>query len=425
MDGDSATVLEIVTLIVFLAISALASAAETSLTSLGRARLRHLRAQGVKRADSVDRLLSDPNYMLSAILVVNSVAIVGAASIATLLVARWLGFDRALPVVLIGLSLVVLVFTEAIPKALAAGAVERGALVVARPVEALTAILMPFLKLLSAFTNAVLRLFGRPPVGTALLKTEEELRTLLAVGEDIEDDEREMIHAVLDLEDTTVHQIMVPRLDVTAAPADATGAELAQLIVRTGYSRIPIYEGSIDSIVGMVYAKDLLRYFASGEPVPDARAIARPGYFVPETKRVDDLLREMQQQRFQICVVVDEFGGTAGIVTVEDLVEEIVGEIRDEYDVEEAPLVQISESEVVADARVSIDEINDLLDAEIDDAEVDTVGGFLLNRLNKIPSVGDQVRVDGLVISVLSTNGRRIKKVQIARVATRNQASSA
>ncbi len=416
MDGDSTYPLEIAFLVVFLLLAALASAAETSLTSLSRARLRHLREEGVKRAESVNRLLSDPNYMLSAILVVNSVAIVGAASIATLLAARWFGPERALPAVLVGLSLFVLVFTEAIPKAFAASLAERGALVAARPVEALTTVLMPFLRLLGALTNGALRLLGRNPTGQTILRTEEELRMLISVGEDIEDDEREMIHAVLDLEDTTVHQVMVPRLDVVAVPADAAGEEIAQAVVKTGFSRLPVFDGSIDTVVGMVYAKDLLRYFATGQAVPCARDIARPAHFVPETKRVDDLLREMQQQRFQICVVVDEFGGTSGIVTVEDLIEEIVGEIHDEYDVEDAAVVKISDDEIVADARVSIDEINDLLDAAIDDAEVDTVGGFLLNRLGKIPSVGDQVREDGLVISVLSTSGRRIKKVQIARV---------
>jgi CBS domain containing-hemolysin-like protein len=226
-----------------------------------------------------------------------------------------------------------------------------------------------------------------------------------------------MIEGVIGLEETTAREIMAPRIDIAAVEDDATIDDALKVIVERGFSRIPVYHETIDNVVGVVYAKDLLRCLAEGRR-PTLSEIARPPYFIPESKRVDELLRDLRQSKVHIAIVVDEYGGTAGLVTIEDLLEEIVGEIQDEYDREEAPIERVSESEVILDARVSIGVLSDLFGFEPDaeDQDYDTIGGFVYHHLGKVPAASDEVRVDGLTLRVLSVLGRRIKKVRATKV---------
>jgi putative hemolysin len=188
-------------------------------------------------------------------------------------------------------------------------------------------------------------------------------------------------------------------------------------IIETGHSRIPVFDQTIDNITGVLYAKDLLKHLRDGTPSAAAAPLAREASYVPETKKVDELLHEMQQRRVHLAIVVDEYGGTAGLITIEDLIEEIVGEIQDEYDVaEEAMIQEISETEALFDARVSIRDVNDTLDLDLGDEDFDTLGGLLYHELGKVPAVGDEVRVDGAVVTVLSTTGRRVRKVRVTKV---------
>ncbi|TAK63860.1 MAG: HlyC/CorC family transporter, partial [Dehalococcoidia bacterium] len=249
----------------------------------------------------------------------------------------------------------------------------------------------------------------------------EELLRLADIdtdGEPIEEDERQMIRGIIEMDETTAREIMAPRIDIVALDAHETIDDALKLIVDKGFSRIPLYDGTVDNIVGIIYAKDLLRCLTENRR-PALTEIARPPYFIPETKRVDDLLAELRQSKVHIAIVVDEYGGTAGLVTIEDLLEEIVGEIQDEYDREEAPIERVSATEAIIDARVSIDALSELFDYEPDedDQDYDTVGGFVYHHLGKVPVAGDEVRVDGLTLRVLSVLGRRIKKVRATRVA--------
>jgi CBS domain containing-hemolysin-like protein len=213
-----------------------------------------------------------------------------------------------------------------------------------------------------------------------------------------------------------VREVMVPRLDVTALPASATVEEALEVISSKGYSRVPVYGSSIDEIVGVLYAKDLLRVCRPEELSRQVRTLTlRPVYVVPESKKTDELLRELRQSHVHFAVVVDEYGGTAGIVTIEDLLEEIVGEIQDEYDREEAKIVEVSQDEAIFDATVSIDDVNDALDLELQGEDVDTIGGLLSERLGKVPALGDRVEFDGVHLAVESTHGRRIRKVRVRR----------
>jgi CBS domain containing-hemolysin-like protein len=201
-----------------------------------------------------------------------------------------------------------------------------------------------------------------------------------------------------------------------AAAATSTVRDVVDRIVESGHSRVPLFDGTIDNIIGVVYAKDLLRFLRDGSQTAPVRPLAREASYVPETKKVDDLLHEMQQTRVHVAIVVDEYGGTAGLITIEDLIEEIVGEIRDEYDVEEAMIEEVSDHEALFDARVSIRDVNDTLDLDIEDEDFDTLGGLLYHELGKVPNVGDEVRIDGAVVTVLSTTGRRVRKVRVTKV---------
>jgi CBS domain containing-hemolysin-like protein len=247
--------------------------------------------------------------------------------------------------------------------------------------------------------------------------TEEELKLLLYVGEQegiVEQEEREMIHGILEMTDKTVREVMVPRVDVVAVEATDSIADVIKVIIEYGFSRIPIYEDNVDNIVGIVYAKDLLRHGVIGDDQRPLKAIAREPYYTPEAKHVGELLREMKVRKVHIAVVVDEHGGTAGIVTFEDLIEEIVGPIRDEYDMREVEELQIvSDHEVVVSARFPVDDLKEALDLEVPDVEADTVGGLVYEQLGEIPKVGATIQMGNATLTVESIRRQGIQTVRI------------
>jgi CBS domain containing-hemolysin-like protein len=230
----------------------------------------------------------------------------------------------------------------------------------------------------------------------------------------LEAGEQKMIHGIVELGERTVREVMVPRIDMIAVSRDARVSDVLERIHASGHSRIPVYGDGIDDIVGILYAKDLLHRMGAVTLDAPIEPLIRPAHFVPETKRVDDLLHEMQDMKVHIAIVVDEYGGTAGLITIEDLLDEIVGEIRDEYDIlEETWIEPINEREAIFNARVSIHDVNQTLPLDLDDAEYDTLGGLVYASLGKVPAQGDEVRVDNAVVTVLSTAGRRIRKVRV------------
>ena len=231
----------------------------------------------------------------------------------------------------------------------------------------------------------------------------------------LEEDERQMIRSIIKLDQTVAREIMVPRIDVVALDANSSLLEVVRTIIEHGFSRIPIYEETIDNIVGVLYAKDLLRLWGKDDASVDLRQIVRKAHFIPETKRVDELLQEFRGKRVHMAIVVDEYGGVAGLVSLEDLMEEIVGEIEDEFDAGTPQIERLSPTEVIIDARVSIDQLNETLSLDIRGKDFDTIGGFILDRLGKIPVPGNEIQADGFKVSVLSTTGRRIRKVKISK----------
>ena len=239
-------------------------------------------------------------------------------------------------------------------------------------------------------------------------------------AQSLEEDETQMVRSILELDKTLAREIMVPRIDIVALDATSSVTELVRTVIDAGVSRIPIYENTIDNVIGVVYAKDVLRYWGQAGDGLSLKQIARSPHFIPETKRVDELLQEFRKKRVHMAIVVDEYGGVAGLVSLEDLMEEIVGEIEDEFDIGAPQIETVSPSEVIMDAAVSIDDLNEALSLDIQGEDFDTVGGFIFDRLGKIPIPGDEIREDGFLVSVLTTTGRRIRKVKITKASDPN-----
>ena len=414
---DATAWLQLTILVVSLILCATASAAETALTSISRIKLRNLVEEGDVRAAEIENLLDNPNVFLSTILVINSVAVIVASSMATVLALRFSEtLGELISTVLI--SLVVLIFCEITPKTAAVQNPIRWARVLVRPVRNAAWVLRPIVWSLSAVTNFFVRLIGGQIKHRGPFVTEEELRLLVSVGEEegvLEEEETEMIHSIFEFADTTVREVMVPRIDMVTLEADATVDEAVDLALQAGFSRIPVYKESIDEITGVLYTKDMLKQLREDHNTLPVRDLVRPAYFVPETKKLDDLLREIQQKRVHMVIVVDEYGSVAGLVTIEDLVEEIVGDIQDEYDREEKLYEKVSENEYIFDAKINIDEFNELMDTKLDNTGYETLGGFLYAQLDKIPVVGDTIKFNNLTFTVLTTRGRRITQVRVVR----------
>jgi CBS domain containing-hemolysin-like protein len=248
--------------------------------------------------------------------------------------------------------------------------------------------------------------------------TEEEIKTLVDAGEEggaIAEDEKEMIYSIFEISDTWAREIMVPRMDMLALDVETSLKDAVDALLKSGHSRVPVYQDNVDSIQGILYAKDLLRLWhenggASGHTLRD---LLRPAYFVPETKKVNELLAELQQRRIHMAIVIDEYGGTAGLVTLEDIVEEIVGDIRDEYDInEEVFCERISDTEYLFDARISLDEVNELLSTRIPTEDMDSLGGYIYGQLGHVPVAGETVTAEQVTFEVLTVTGRRIRKVR-------------
>jgi len=413
---DTTAWIELLIIVIALVLAGLAASAETSLTSISRVRLRTLVEQKVPQAILIERLHRDPNAYLSTILIVNTVAIIVASSAATLLalhlyrerVAEWL--------VSLILSLIVLLACEITPKTLALQRAEKVALRMARLVAAATFAMRPIVFVLTAVTRLILRMLGGKAQVRGPFVTEEELKMLVSVGEEegvLEEEEREMIHGIFEMGDMRVREVMVPRTDLVAIEATEPVEKAVDLVTNSGHTRIPVVVANMDHIVGVLYAKDLLRAVVRGEQ-KTLRDIARKPYFTPESNKVQDVLRDLRKNRVHMAIVVDEYGGTAGAVTIEDILEEIVGPIQDEYDIGEEDEIQfINPTEVVLDGRVSVDDVNELLKLNIAADDYDTIGGYVLNQLGAAPKVGATLKLGNAELRVEAVQGTRIKKVRI------------
>ena len=416
----------LVVILVLFIVSTVLSLAETAFTRVNRIRVLALAEDGDKRAQRLVEMLDSPVTTLNSVLLVLLASQLGSATLVGVLMERLLG-----PIgVAVGTVLevaVFFVFAEVAPKTYAIQHTERAALRIT-----------PLLHLLSTFPP--LRLLSRGLIGLANVVlpgrglrqgpfvTEEEIRTMADVAADeqaIESQERLLIHSIFEFGDTLVREVMTPRPDMVAVEAEDTVASAIQQAIDRGFSRLPAYEDSTDNISGLVYLKDLVSLDRAGRGSDPVRVAVRPAVFVPEQKRVAELLREMQQKQFHMAIVVDEYGGTAGLVTMEDLLEEIVGEIADEYDRDEPQLERIDDGELRVPGRTPIDDVNEELDVELPSDEWDTVGGLLFNLLGHVPEEGETVCFQGLEFRAERVQGHRIVTVYVRRVDTGEPAESA
>ena len=395
-----------------LALTALFSASEMAFIAANRVRLRHLAEEGNQTAARYLEAFRRPERVLATCMMGVTIAHITASSVATWALLPTLGSWSAVAVTA-ALTPVMLVLGEVIPKAVArewATALIRSLF---RVIEFLSLVLTPFTWGANAVVGKALSLFGRTPSSTRQFVSREELKLLLQMEPeeaDVTVSEAEMIDKIFDLGEKTVREIMVPLVDVVALPATAHPDDAVRLVAERGFSRLPLFTDRVFNLIGFVTAMDLLR---RGAQAPDLRSIMRPATYAPETKRIDALLREMQKGRIQLAVVVDEYGGAVGIVTIEDILEQIVGEIEDEHDRTPATVERLPDGSYRVAGRVSIDELNGSLDWELPKGDFETVAGLVLSTVNRIPAVGEVFQVNRYTFTVLEADERRILRVRI------------
>jgi CBS domain containing-hemolysin-like protein len=415
--------IELIVLLVCCLVAALASGTETALTSVGRLRVRFLAEQGSRSAAILQRLRADPNRFLSTVLFVNTLALIVASTSTALLsddvFTRW-GLSSAWRLwltllVSVGLSILLLIAAEVTPKTLAIAHAERVALAAAGPVDRLATFLRPILWAVTLISRGLTG--GR--AARAPYLTEEELITLLHVSEEqgvIEEQEHQMIHGIIEIGDKAVREIMIPRTRIVAVDREAQLRDVVRLFKEHRHTRMPVYERDIDHVIGLIHTKDLLLFYTlSSSQKFDIDKMLRPIEFVPEQKKVDELLNEMRTKKVHMMIVVDEYGGCAGLVTLEDLLEEIVGEIRDEYDsAEQEPLVILNDHEARVDASFPLEELNERLGLGIEESgDYDSVGGFVHATLGKLAASGDAFRAGRAKWTVEKVTGRRIDTIHL------------
>jgi putative hemolysin len=428
LDPDSTA--PIIILVVLLAFHAFFAAVKEAIVSIRKARRLQLIEQGKPSAQVIDRLAEDATHLLAteqlALKSLGFFIIAFAAFIYTAPLAQAISVSNFTAVIIITVIsvFIILVFGELIPKEIARSYAEPMALWSIYPFNLLSRLTAPLAQVVTKTGRIVTGRWNEVEENSLSTITEEDLRIYVDAGEEgglLKEDEKEMIYSIFDLDDTLAREIMVPRIDIVAVEANTLIREAMDIIIQAGHSRVPVYVDTVDNIIGILYVKDLLAHWLKeGEP-RSVRNLEREVYYVPETKPVNDLLRELQAKKVHIAIVVDEYGGTAGLVTIEDVLEEIVGEIQDEHDAEEFYMQYISDDEYIFSARMDLDDINDLMSIDLPTDESDTLGGLIYNVLGRIPKAGDALSgesfgLPNLYLTVLAVDGRRIRTVKVKRV---------
>ena len=402
-------------------LAAFFAASETAIVFANKSRLRELSEAGNARAAAVIRLLEERNRLHSTLLLAENFFIVLAAALGTVTAIHLFADTTIAVIVSAAVSTVfVVLVSKLVPKGLAARNPDSLALVVAGPMRLMMRLLSPAARLLAAIAD----LFAGPgPQGmscTAVV-TEEDIKAMINLGEEggsLKEEEKELLHKVFEFGDTLASEAMRPRTEIVSIPSHSTLQDVLGLVSEFGYSRYPVIEDTIDTVIGILYVKDILVAMSAGEVKREdgVQRFIRPAYFIPENKRVSELLAEMQRERFQIAIVIDEYGGTAGLVTLEDLIEEIVGSIHDELETAERDVEIVDEKNFVVSGQSALDEVNELLDASLQSNDFNTLGGFVFGLFGRMPKVGEQLKYKNLKLEVLELEGRKINKVKITKL---------
>ena len=411
---EPSQVWQIIVLIILLVLSGFFSMSETALMALSKIRIRHMVEDGVKGAKLVEKLTEDPNKLLGAILIGNNIVNILASSLATTLFVSSVG-PSGVGIATGVMTVLVLIFGEITPKSIAKQKSEQVSLRVSKPISIMVKLFKPFIGIFTFISSGFIRLLGGDPKASEPFITEEELKTMVGVSEEegvLEDVEKEMIFNVFDFADSQAKDVMVQRVDIVAVDSNATYEEVLDVIKTEQFSRIPVYNQTIDDIVGILYVKDLIiaGQNKNGFKVTD---YMREPYYTFEFKKIKELFNEMKKTRNHISVVLDEYGGTVGIVTIEDLIEEVFGDIEDEYDDYENEIEVIKEDEYVVDGSAKLDDISELIGVNMESEEFDSVGGLIIGELGRFPENKEEVNLNNIRFVVEEVDKNRIKKVRI------------
>jgi len=420
MDPDPLSILIIVICILMIAIL---SSSEVAFISLNRIRLRHLIEKGNEKAKIAQRIRDQHDKLFSAVILSGNLFTVLATSIGTAVAITLLGEDIGVVVATVVMTILTVVFGELAPKTFAVTHAEKISLTLARPIELYMKAVSPVVFIFNKLSNSIIRLFGGEIKSAPQLLTEEEMKAMIKLGEEegaIEKEEKEMLHNVFAFGDKKVTEAMVPRTEIIAIPEDAVVADALKLVAKEGYSKYPVIRENVDNIIGVLYVKDIVRRMAVEEIPPETpiKKFIRDAYYIPESKMVTALLDDMQKNKFQIAIVVDEHGGTAGLITLEDIMEEIVGGLQDEFEAIEAvkEVEIVDERTFVVSGSTGIDEINELVGVNLESDEFHTIGGFLFGLFGHLPKVGEQLRYHDLRFLILEMDGRKIEKIKITKL---------
>ena len=415
-------IITLITFIILIIASGVLSGSETAFF--------HLKSNSKKISKNVKNLLKDPQKLLSTFLTGNTIVNIALASMATLItknIAIKNNYDISFSILIqiIIVTIIILIFGEILPKIIAIRNSESFANKSFYIIKFLEFLFLPISIVFYFITNTVIKTFRLKK--EKIFDSEQELKILTSISQQqgtLQSEESNMIHSIFDFKDKTVHEIMIPRVDMIALPTDATIDVIMDLIKDQQYSKIPIFKESVDNIKGILYAKDLIPYLIGSRPQINLLALTREPFFVPEQKSLDDLLLDFKEKRTNIAIVVDEWGGTSGLVTLEDVVEEVIGEVHDQFDKNESNIKKIDDNSIIVDASISIydlEEQTDIVFPDSEDRDFDTLGGLILDLLGDIPKKNDSVKYKNRIYTVKNIEGNRINKVHIGREIDTNE----
>lgn len=416
-----ASYMNILVLLVLFILSAIFSSSETALTAIKPTNIKNIKERDSKKGALVKRLKQHTNQVLSVILIGNNIVNVAATAIVTQLIMKLLDKDSSVFISTTIMTILIVVFGEITPKTFATQNPEKIITRLAKPLDILVKIFKPVLFIMTKFTNAIIKLLGGNTNNTFAFITEEEIKSIVDVGEEegiLEHHERVMIDSIFDIDETDVTNVMVPRIDIIAASIDSTINKVLDKIIRNGHSRIPIYEKTIDNIIGVLYAKDMLPFVLRNDEEgekPIVKELMRSAHYVPQTKKIGELLKEMQNKKVHMAIVLDEYGATEGLVTIEDILEEIVGDILDEYDAEENLIEKICDNKYNVKADIELEEFNEIFGCDLPCEELDSLGGYIFNSLGRVAREGDIIKYKDIKMRVSKVFKRRILYVEVEK----------
>lgn len=405
---------KVILLVILLILSGFFSMSETALMSVSKIRVRHMVEEGVKGAKLLQKLIEEPNKLLGAILIGNNIVNIGASAVATTLAAQIIGGGSGTAIATGVMTVLVLIFGEITPKSIAKQNSEKVSLKVSKPINFIVIALKPFVFVFSAISSLFIKILGGDPKASKPFITEEELKTMVGVSEEegvLENVEKEMIFNVFDFVDAQVKDVMIQRVDIVALDKDVTYEEVLDTIKKEQFSRIPIYDETIDNIVGILNVKELI--LNNKDKEFNVLDYVREPFYTFEFKKIKEVFNEMKRSRNHISIVLDEYGGTVGIITIEDLIEEIVGDIEDEYDEHNEIIKKINDDEYIVDGSAKLDDISEIIGVNIESEELDSIGGLVIEELGRVPEEKEEVIINNIRFVVEEVEKNRVKKVRL------------